>query len=740
MTSEEDNSASSAHVYVEMAKKFIIHSYAQEIDSLLLSPFTSDEHISFPICFITLMDKCSELGRLICFSPCTSFEILDAALVEAQQHVIEHLMEQMQGGSDDLRKALESRRTKNEVHCRLRSFPWLLDPSSNPSRPTIGDISSHHLGKLITVAGTVTKSSQIKQVESKKIYRCLQCKRMMARHCRLEEGGNAQPPDTCDDPGCLSSTFELLEDHRLCLTGLQEIRVQEKIESLSMGCLPRSIPIFLKDDLVDKAKPGEDVETSGVVIPRWPALKPGERCVVELVMIAHDIRLVKKRGEDEGSDSSASPEMSALFEDYWKQQVDHPMTARDHIVNSICPHLHGLKIVKLSVLLMLLGGVPRNEEGSLAVQDQSNGGLGGGEGRSRVRGDIHMLLIGDPGLGKSQLMRFAAMLSHRSVVANGRGVTSAGLTATAVKESGPSGQWILEAGALVLADGGLCVIDEFEGIPDGSSGVLHEAMEQQTVHVAKAGIVATLSTRASILAATNPKKGWAGRAKGNLSDATNISGPLLSRFDIVLVLSDVRNHKHDLDVASHILSSTFDDSRDQQLSQCWSVKILKSYIQWATQLNPIMDQEAESIILTYYQSLRQSYDRNSARTTIRALESLVRVATAHARLMGRQNVNVDDAVVSVMIAEVSLDYFFVCFFQLQLTPSLQATQHSLGVIDPDSTVLDSYGVGGAMASDDPEKDYYRVKRKILVELGIGSAAGHGVLPVAGPGHSGQWRA
>ena len=208
--------------------------------------------------------------------------------------------------------------------------------------------------------------------------------------------------------------------------------------------------------------------------------------------------------------------------------------------------------------------------------------------------------------------------------------------------------------------------------------------------------MATLSTRASILAATNPKKRWNGRgAKCNLSDATDISGPLLSRFDIVLLLQDVRNHKHDRDVANHILSIASDDKRDQLGQHLWSIQTLKSYLQWAGVFNPAMSQEAESVISSYYQSLRQGYDRNSARTTIRALEGLVRVATAHARLMGRDTVTVDDACVSVMISE--------------------ATQNCLDVIEPDSTVLD--GCGG-MGAEDPDREHSQLRKRILTSLGI----------------------
>ncbi|KAL1916554.1 uncharacterized protein VTP21DRAFT_5745 [Calcarisporiella thermophila] len=321
----------------------------------------------------------------------------------------------------------------------------------------------------------------------------------------------------------------------------------------------------------------------------------------------------------------------------------------------------------------------------------------------RIRGQPHMLLIGDPGTGKSQFLKYASKLVPRSVLTTGIGSSSAGLTVTAVRDGG---EWQLEAGALVLADRGLCCIDEFGSIREHDKLAIHEAMEQQTISIAKAGIVTNLNTRCSVLAATNT----IGKYDSDQSVSINValSGPLLSRFDLVLVLIDSQNDVWDRVVSSFVLGEHFPDMEEQQQStkgkHLWDIERLKTYLQYVkSNFRPPLSRQANLVLQRYYQAQRQRDLRNAARTTLRLLESLIRLAQAHARLMAHHEVDIRDAVVVVGLMETSM-----------MSSALIAS----GLGDDSNT-----GWSGSSAlhdgfPDDPEAEYLKLEEAVLKRLGL----------------------
>ena len=520
-------------------------------------------------------------------------------------------------------------------------------------------------------------------------------------------------------------------------------------EGNNTRCAPRSMTIVLEDDLADACVPGDDVCVSVATRWRWHRAGRDRRAELELVADALSLRVVRPR---EALRARVRPEDVREIEAFWAEhKEDAPgsrrrdakaLRGRDVVLRSACPQMWGMKAAKLAVALSLMGG--RFDEAGNDENDEGGGGVDvpeqgvldhhrvrvkekekGGGGSSGIRGDAHLLLVGDPGMGKSQFLRYAARAAPRAVLTTGTGSTAAGLTAAAVRSESDAGgggsssrgdesRWTLEAGALVLADGGACCVDEFDTIAPGERAAIHEAMEQQTLSVAKAGIVATLRARCAVLAATNPR-GFAFDPQRSLAENTGLAPPLLSRFDCVLVLRDERDPERDERAATHMLAShrgvrangaaerrrnrgiasrpskrartassalgpkdrggallraeTIDGDRsdpeedpedpDSAPAAAWSFERLRRYFALARcVLNPVLSPEAEALIRGYYQARRRRAEEEGgggsrSRPTIRLLESLVRLTRAHARLMWRNEAKALDAVAAVDLVDAS---------------------------------------------------------------------------------------
>ncbi|KAL7442339.1 hypothetical protein ACHAXH_006670 [Discostella pseudostelligera] len=400
-------------------------------------------------------------------------------------------------------------------------------------------------------------------------------------------------------------------------------------------------------------------------------------------------------------------EFDALWSDVGAKQ--HPIATRDYIVRAVCPKLYGMHAVKLGLLLVLIGGalVTSSREGDVdgapeddnseLVEEQSEAPMafkiGGGaddddgyvenikkkrakDGQSKAnnrtrevrrRVQSHILLLGDPGTGKSQFLRFAAALSPRSVLTTGTGSSTAGLTCAAVRDSSTAGsngsEFSLEAGALALADRGVCCIDEFGCMSKQDRTSIHEAMEQQTISVAKAGIVCKLNARATVVAVMNPTGGIYDETL-NLEQNSRLGSALLSRFDLIFVMLDQAQQERDENIATFLLQqsiipgSGYDRPQaigalfnDDKTNGHWSMEKLRAYIATIREMfHPTLSPEASELLENHYSSCRQLRNGQSL-ITVRFLESLIRLSQAHARLMYRNVVTLDDAVAVILLME-----------------------------------------------------------------------------------------
>lgn len=487
----------------------------------------------------------------------------------------------------------------------------------------VRNIRSEHVGKFIQVEGVLTRASEVKPEITEAVFKCLRCGE---ENRVLQAGINFRKPTICENPSCKKKgPFRLLVESS-DFRDWQSLRIQERPENLGGGRIPRSLDGIVRDDFVDKSVPGDRVVITGILHAFQERQRNKQKTTFRKILQVNHID-VQQQGVEEAELSSEDEEMV--------EELAKKHRIPNLVVNSIAPSIFGYEKIKKAIALQLFGC------SAVELPDES-----------RIRGDSHILLTGDPGTAKSQMLKWVGKMAPRGIYTSGKKATGPGLTATAIRDE-IGGGWTLEAGALVIADRGMACIDEFDKMSDEDSGAILESMEQQTVSVAKAGIVATLNTRAAILAASNPRLGRFDEY-ATIADQIDLPPLIISRFDLIFILRDRPREERDRSLAKYMLD--LHDRPEKVVKPKLDAQTLRKLIIYARKyINPrFPGEESKKILEDFFVRWRKVAGKEAIPITARQLEALVRLAKSHARMRLSEEISEEDVNVAIDLVKSSL--------------------------------------------------------------------------------------
>jgi len=567
-------------------------------------------------------------------------------LTEFSNKLAEEILSNPEEALRMIELAIEESGLVSNVRVRLFNLP-------KSQEIKVRNIRSKNLNEMIVIEGIIRQASDVRPQVVNAKFECPSCGTILSV---LQIEKKFQEPSRCS---CgRKGGFRLISKE---MVDTQRIVVEESPESLSGGEQPKKINIFVKEDLVEpkmeeKTTPGSRIKVIGILkeVP-VPLSSGGLSTRFELAIETNNIIPLEETFEELDISEEDEKQILELAED---------PKIFDKLARSIIPSVWGYEEIKKSLVLQLFGGV---------AKIHSDG--------QRGRGDIHILLIGDPGVAKSVTLNFMANISPKGRYVVGKSASGAGLTATVVRDEYLRG-WALEAGAMVLANKGLVCIDELEKMDPQDRSAMHEAMEQQTITISKANVQATLRAETSVLAAANPKFG---RFDPYQSIAQQIDLPptLINRFDIIFTLRDIPDRDKDTKIATHVLHEHRKEGENMLIPR----EIFRKYVAYAKQrIKPALSEEAVDEIKKFYVDLRNKpiASESSLRPipiSARQLQALIRMSEAAARLKLREVVTREDAKASIelmkfYLMEVGYDYESKTFDIDRVTTGISSSQRS----------------------------------------------------------------